>query len=685
LLQKSDGRAWDHGITCTIGVQTDVVGTMHSHALSLARSAPQLAFVPPTPTVPTRPMTPPKHKSPTRPLLSPSSTIDLSHRSHPSSPAKDKDGAKGRREGKARSGSVSIMQRATTALEAAGLVRKKSSEAVRDEKEKEKERSKEAERKIANGEETRSSYGSSSSKLTKSPPLKAKDYTTVPSTPPPSELNHPQPQIGSPWVLAGRTSPSRPYAPTPSNSPGEVGPGLSVKVSPGPRNRANLLTAFRLWFHEDRKGKRKESALPSAGGGPHTSGYTRPLTNTSPYGTNAKRGRFSSHSSCHRAQRPSVSSRRSSSVNSRKSSGTSTQMVILDSPLPILDQSTRRRSFGTHTPNSERGEYSSRPSSIRSFSVPRHRKSPSASSAGSAHFRTTSPIQQKYHRRAGSGSSTRVVRQTQTTPNATSKSSHMRSNSATSSIHSLVSSRPASFYDPSESDGPRTSSPFKAHPNRSTDDSRRTTYSTNTTFVAQKRQAPFMSPVAHTYINAIGRSSWKKSWGLEPPGWQSRTAHIPIEVLAVSPASDGPNALRDVFSGKQSLSLGDESDWVDEDDDIPAFAGGLGQLAASLSSNSSAFGAHIVESTLTLSPAPKGHRPSTKRINRSSVAPLGIGPGTSRQKTGHSPVERASPIPGDGAYDSSDARGGRRQLPATRSGPAFRGHAIQEEDEGEEE
>ena len=34
--------------------------------------------------------------------------------------------------------------------------------------------------------------------------------------------------------------------------------------------------------------------------------------------------------------------------------------------------------------------------------------------------------------------------------------------------------------------------------------------------------------------------------------------------------------IRDVFSGKQSLSLGDESDWIDEDDDVPAFAGGLG-------------------------------------------------------------------------------------------------------------
>jgi len=191
-----------------------------------------------------------------------------------------------------------------------------------------------------------------------------------------------------------------------------------------------------------------------------------------------------------------------------------------------------------------------------------------------------------------------------------------------------------------------------------------------------------MSPVAHTYANSIGRSSWKKSWGLEPPGWQSRSAHIPIEVLAISPASDG---LRDVFSGRQSLSLGDESDWVDEDDDIPAFAGGLGQLTTSTSS-SSAFGTHIVESAVTLSPPPKGHRPSTKRVNRNNGTSSGSGPGgVARQKTGHPPAERVSPIPADNAYDPSDTRGGRRQLPAARSGPAFRGHAIQEEDEGEEE
>ncbi|KAF9465933.1 hypothetical protein BDZ94DRAFT_1188502 [Collybia nuda] len=680
-----------------VGVQTDS-GGLNSN---LARSAPQLAFVPATPTFPGRPTTPPRPPTPTRStLLSPSSSTiggDTSSRSHPSTPAsslRDKEG-KGR---KNRAGSVSIMQRATTALEAAGLVRKKSSEGVREEKDREKERerdrerSKEMERRIASGEESRSSHGSSSSKLTKSPPLKpSKEY--LPSTPPPSEVTHTQLPMDSPWVLADTHDSlshhrgARISAPTPANTPGEMqhshsAPNISEtpegKPTPGPRNRANLLTAFRLWFHEDRKGKRKEN--PTNSGTSSNSTYSRPFTNSvQPFGGTGKRrgsgssGRFGPRTG-HR-HRPSVSSRRSSSVNSRRSSGTSVQMLVLDSP-----QIAARRSFGSHTPNSERGDYSSRPSSIRSFSMQqRHRKSPSASSAGSIHLRTASPMQ-KYHRRGGSGSSTtRVVRQVQTTP----RPPHVRSNSATSSIHSPTSSRPASFYDLSENEGPRTTSPYKSRTRRSMDDvPRRPTSSSgnsNTTFVAQKRQGPFMSPINHGYGGSFGRSSWKKSWGLEPPGWQSRTAHLPIEVLAISPATE-PVSIRDVFSGRQSLNLGDESDWVDEDDDIPAFAGGLGQMGTSASS-SGGLSLHS-DPPVTLSPAPRGHR-TTKRVNRSTSSSGSNSITSSGRKSGHSPVERASPIPPDNVYET-ETRSGRRQLPAGRSGPAFR-HAIQEEDEGEEE
>jgi hypothetical protein len=677
-----------------VGVQTEPGG----FNLSLARSAPQLAFVPPTPTF-SRPMTPPRPTTPTRSLLlSPSSSTvagDSSSKSHPSTPAsslRDREG-KGR---KARSGSVSIMQRATTALEAAGLVRKKSSEAVREEKdrERERERSKDMERRIASGEESRSSHGSGSSKLTKSPPLKAsKEYT--PSTPPPSEANHSQPPMDSPWVMAdthdslSRQHGARVSTSIPVNPPGEMQhshstPNFSETTNVKPtasvphRNRANLLTTFRLWFHEDRKGKRKDNSASNAGNS-HVM-YSRPLTTSGqPFGGSSKRrgsgssGKFAPKTGGHR-HRPSVSSRRSSSVNSRRSSGTSVQMLVIDSP-----QVATRRSFGSHTPNSERGDYSSRPSSIRSFSMqPRHRKSPSASSAGSTHLRTTSPMQ-KYHRRAGSGSSTtRVVRQVQTTP----RPPHMRSNSATSSLHSPTSSRPASYYGLSEDEGPRTTSPYKSRTRRSMDDAPRRPPNnpSSTTFIAQKRQGPFISPVTHGYGSSFGRSSWKKSWGLEPPGWQTRTTHLPIEVLAVSPATE-PVSIRDVFSGRQSLNLGDESDWVDEDDDIPAFAGGLGQMGTPATS-SAGISLHS-EPPVTLSPAPRGHR-STKRVNRNTSSSGSASGGSSRQKPGHSPIERASPIPPDNVYEPTETRSGRRQLPAGRSGPAFR-HAIQEEDEGEEE
>lgn len=182
------------------------------------------------------------------------------------------------------------------------------------------------------------------------------------------------------------------------------------------------------------------------------------------------------------------------------------------------------------------------------------------------------------------------------------------------------------------------------------------------------------------YGSSFGRSSWKKSWGLEPPGWQSRTAHLPIEVLAISPATE-PVSIRDVFSGRQSLNLGDESDWVDEDDDIPAFAGGVGQMGTSASSSGGI--SLLSDSPVTIAPAPRGHR-STKRVNRNGSSSGSGSVNSSGRKAGHSPVERASPIPTDNVYETTETRGGRRQLPAGRSGPAFR-HAIQEEDEGEEE
>ncbi|KAH7906273.1 Pkinase-domain-containing protein [Hygrophoropsis aurantiaca] len=676
-----------------VSVQTDEQST--PQPVHPTRSALEFAVVPPTPTVPStiRPSTPPRAKSP---YLSPSpTTVESSGKSHPSTPSgstKDKDSAKGRRDGKARSGSVSIMQRATTALEAAGLVRKKSSEAVREEKEKERERgrerSRENEKKLTGGDDPRTSHGSGgSSKLTKSPPLTAKE--PAPITPPNTELHHPRPLIGSPWVVTGRASPPHSYAPTPANSPGDTLTSLpnfsddGHKVTVPHRNRASLLSAFRLWFNEDKKGKRKEANQPSLAQGSgrglsHSRSLATPSSGKSPVGLGSVKRRTSGRGRGRRVKRHSASSRRSSSVNSMRSSGTSGQILVLEPP-PVLDPIMGGRSYGAQTPTSERGDYPSRPSSVHSFHVGgKHRKSPSAGSNGSAHYRTSSPLPKQHHRRAGSSSSTRVIRHLQNTPG---RPAHNRTNSAASSVHSLSSSRPTSFYEPSESEGTRTGSPFRSYPSRRSLDEtpRRGTSGGSTTFIAQKRITPFMSPSGHG--NSIGRTSWKKSWGHEPPGWQSRWTHLPVEVLAISPAPDGPTSIRDVFTSRQSLSLGDESDWVDEEDDIPEFAGGLGQMPTSSTSTSSSY--LPIESPLPLSPPPRNHNSrSLNKPRTTSLTPSGGGGG--RQKGGHSPAGRLSPVQTENAYEPSDGRGGRRQLPGGRSGPAFK-HPIQEEDEGEEE
>lgn len=661
-----------------IGVQTDDVPIASS--LGLIHRAPELALLPPTPTVPSsaRPTTPPRAKSP---FLSPSpTTAESSGRSNPSTPTgsfrdKDKDN-KGRRDSKARSGSVSIMQRATNALEIAGLVRKKSNEAVKGEdKERERERSREHEKRTGGGEEPRNS--GNSSKLTKSPPLKPKDQVIIPTTPSVAESSILSPLPGSPWVVTGgRTSPPQSHAPTPANSPGDTLTSLpnfsdDGKVVPPNRNRASLLSAFRLWFQEDKKGKRKEAAQAQGSG--RGLSYSRslaipPTVSMSPGGhANVKR-RGSGTGRGRRVKRHSTSSRRSSSVNSHRSSGNSGQLLVLEPP-QILEQIPSVRSYGgAHTPGSDRGEYSSRPSSIHSVTLGKHRKSPSTGSNGSAHYRNSSPMHKYHHRRAGSSSSTRVIRH-----QAGPRPVHHRTSSATSSVHSLASSRPTSFYEASEGEGTRTSSPYKSYPSRrSLDDTPRRGITGSATFVAHKRITPFMSP-----SGTSGRTGWKTSWGHEPPGWQSRSTHLPVEVLSISPGPEGPANIRDVFTGRQSLNLGDESDWVDEDDDMPEFAGGLGQMPSSSSTNSSFT---TIESPTPVSPPARNHN---SRSGKGRTASLTLPNSNNRAKQGNSPA-RPSPVPTENVFDASDARGGRRQLPTSRSGPAFR-HPIQEEDEGEEE
>ncbi|TFY69360.1 hypothetical protein EVJ58_g468 [Rhodofomes roseus] len=439
-------------------------------ALAQAVSAPELQLIPPTPIAATtvRPRTPPRAKSPTDALLSPTpSMADISIRSGPSTPGssmKDKEKDQGSRGRKARSGSVSIMQRATTALEAAGLVRKKSSEGVRDS----------ADRRPATAEEPRASHGSASSRLLKSPPLKPKD-AGVPTTPPPSTSTvNVQAETGSPWVMAGaRSSPPPNGTDSPRDTLSALPNITGNKGLGASRNRASLLSAFRMWFKEDPKGKRKEEPVLTSQSMAHNRQLNSPGPSTPVAGrgrgtvkrrASGNRGKLSSgRNANNRAKRASASSRRSSSVNSKRSSVQSAQFPTFDSP-GYTDVTRRRsdasrRSFGSHTPNSERED---------------------------------------------------------------------------------------------ESESRRNSSPNRPPGRRSLEESQTPRRQhAPTSFVARKRETPFGHPNSSGtgYLSSLGRSSWKKSWGHEPPGWQNRAAYSAIEVLAVSPPVDGAQGIRDVFSG----------------------------------------------------------------------------------------------------------------------------------------
>ena len=137
--------------------------------------------------------------------------------------------------------------------------------------------------------------------------------------------------------------------------------------------------------------------------------------------------------------------------------------------------------------------------------------------------------------------------------------------------------------------------------------------------------------------------------------------------------------------------MGDESDWVDEDDDTPGYVGGLGQMTTSVSTPS--YSQSVDSPLLPSLPKPSmsmshgismGMGINSRASSSSKPTHLTTTNLNSRQGRGkgggRSPAGRSSPLPGEATHPFDN--GGRRtQLPTGRSGPA----AIQEEDEDEEE
>lgn len=698
---------------------------------------PHISFVPPTPSADD---TPEPHTPPHAMTGSSTSTATLgadldgslrSVGSTPSTPGTPK-------EKRFRSGSVSMLQRA------AGLVRKKSEEKV---KEKDKDRDETGETsaatttsKLSWGRSSEStahshtsshapglghsiSFPSAGAKLTKSPPIgKGKER----------EFDHGHKVTSaltpeSPWTSVESASPQTPAQQPPQASrqvfklasPAFLSTHVEDKPtetflhdqalddssgSKGRAQRASIFNAFRFWFQEDRKkskGKGKATASPlkqSYINAPPSTPTVR--SRGGPYKGSKKRNNGFGHS-----KRPSVSSRRSSSVNSRRSSLTSNPPrrpsdFILPQPLSpdsmhhISRQRSdaSRRSMGSRTPSSEVG---SRPSSVRSFNrTPRARptraRSPSQSSTGSS--RTRQPTSPMFHRRLGSGSSSRVVRQV-----------HLAHNRNHSQASSARSSRRGSLDVP----GVTASSPEmldlvdRLGGERSITPSRERKQGT-TVFVAHKQSNVFGAPSAR--LATIGRTSWKKSWGIEPPSWQSRAAHAPVETFS-DPGHGG--SLRDVFSGRQSLDPNDEDEWEDEDDDMAAFVGGLGQLPAisipgmtssSASTSSGLPPSPSLRSKHELPPlmgvktrtvvVGKRHRPISAPVP--PKASLQVDSSATRSATLRaSPTPPILPLaaePNTGSVETAHhgpASRPWRPMQGGRAGPAFK-HPIQEEDEDEE-
>ncbi|KAH8823188.1 Pkinase-domain-containing protein [Flagelloscypha sp. PMI_526] len=800
---------------------------------------PFLSFVPATPTVSSnRPITPPPHALDSRssPLLTPSSS-SLSHPTS-SSPPTPSSSTKGR---KGRSGSVSIMQRATTALEAAGLVRKKSSEAMKDQvahphplqpptvppkdipHKHQPVLPHPPERKSSlgsDGETSPSPRSSGGNKLTKSPPLRP-----TPATPPPALSSSLDATVGSPWVFtqagpSSATSLVSADGTTIGGGPGgsqsnliaaslstpslelnahsdatirapKSGSGSGRKSSGGGsgsapsgsgntgstgKNRANLLATFRLWFgdgsssgsgesKQDKKGKRKASNNsanpPPSSKANSSSNVFRSVSTSSAIPppkrrTSGSRSRFTvrGNSTARQrghSQRPSISSRRSSSVNSRRSSIASVQMVTMlngnDSTVSAVgtpSRSSRPSSVHSMQGASGIGSSSQQKAGKGKKKSSEHRKSPSASSTGSQQQQQQqqphrqSPLQSRYHHRAGStGSHTRVVRASGPTPKQSKK--HGRSDSAASSI---ASSRRNSWYEggpagagaPSDTEsisklslasssiaGPsssranaasRASSPFKRKSG------------SGATFLAKRPStAPFaaMSP-SSSGGSSVGRNSWKKSWGLEPPGWSTRsinTQHttvlpLPIEVLAISPGVGsaaspgielGSASIRDVFAkplgSAGGIMVDDDDEWVDEEEFVDGtFVGGLGQgglmgllksagatgggsgTIGSLfsvgetlpTSSSSSSNLQDGTGTITLSPVPKHKRGKSGASSGSTGGPGAGGGGTG---AGTPAAGSSKPLP------TSEAA--FRQMPNSARGRGQSINVVMEEDEEEEE
>lgn len=205
----------------------------------------------------------------------------------------------------------------------------------------------------------------------------------------------------------------------------------------------------------------------------------------------------------------------------------------------------------------------------------------------------------------------------------------------------------------------------------SVDQERKATY---TILVAHKSRPSHGPPSASSYA-LPHRSSWRKSWGPEPPGWAGRSIEAPA-----SPPNElkQKQPLRDVFVGKYGgTSSGDEDEWVDEEDDA-YYAGGLGQKKSTTSPPME------VVDMLPDSPVPfRRHLPPDASGNRRNLGGKPRSLTTNNQTRTNTPSNTQSDTTftkGEGHIGGMASRG-RRQAPTSRVGATLRAPIEEEEEE----
>lgn len=467
----------------------------------------------------------------------------------PSSPSKKREGNKNR------STSFTMLQRATSAFTTGNLSKKKSDEKLLEQ--------------VAPASQEGMDRARSPSKLLKIPRSRENsgaeesDETSTHETPIPSR-KHP-----SPPPLPSSTSHGTLASITSMASSALSASGTPAKGKDGKgRKRESFLTTFRSWFVEDKK--RKRPPPPPA---PTLHVANNAHVNRRPPGYQASTSASSRRSGPPRRipsdQRPAIHSRRSSSVNSRRSSVTSLHMGGLDLPVGSpLDSyglmrrgSLSRRSVGSRTPTSERGDFfgnnsHSRPSSVHSFSgtikspIPRHIETASVSGKSNSnnHSRTLhnrSPGVKHYQRVTSSSPASRSRHSRFTTSSSAASASVPlgRAASTASSHRSTASSR-------------RSSGEYSANPDDGAD----------------------------FHEDASVRSARRSRTGHEryvyPSSRRIRSPHGSSTSLATMSYSKPKPPIRDVFAKKKPHDGLTDDDWV-SDDDEGGYAGGLGQCSSS--------------------------------------------------------------------------------------------------------